>query len=67
MLRVESAGRAMECRNDGAKIAGFPAGHPFFLSDCEFGRIISPATQNFDFFGQLDIRPGKDIFGPLEK
>jgi hypothetical protein len=67
MFRIESAGRAMERRDDGAKVAGFPAGHPFFLSDREFGRVISPAAQNFDFLTQLDIWRGEDIFGTLEK
>ena len=57
----------MECRDDGAKIAGFPAGHPFFLSDRQFGRVIRPMAQNFDFFGQFDIWPGEDIFGTAEK
>jgi len=66
MFRIESAGRAMEGRDDGAKIAGFPAGHPFFLSDRKFGCVISPAAQDLDFFAQFDIWPGKDIFGTFE-
>jgi hypothetical protein len=67
MFPVESAGHAVECCDDGAKIAGFTAGHPFFLSDREFGRVIRPAAQNLDLFAQLDIWRRKDIFGMYEK
>ena len=56
----------MEYRYDGVKIAGFSAGHPFFLGDSELGRVIRPAAQNLDFFTQLNLWPGKDIFGAFE-